>query len=301
MAQREDIQIASHGGILDAWMYPAIGVQRNEQSPVIILAQGLGGTKDMRLFEYCERFSAAGFVCVVFDYRYWGKSTGQPRGLVDVEAQLADWNTVIDYAAKLPQVDPERIGIFGSSFCGGHVIRLAATNPKVKATVSQCPFTDGFASTCAIGLAPLPKLAWLALRDVFWSTQANPVRVPLLGDPGEAALMSTEECKPGYQRLLPPGMTQLEIDAVPARLILHMPFLYPGAYAKSVPTPIYFAICGRDTVTPPDASLKFVKLAPKGTIEIYKESNHFDIYVGQLFERAIADYIAFFKKNLAAN
>ncbi|WFD00407.1 hypothetical protein MYAM1_003156 [Malassezia yamatoensis] len=296
---REDIQIASHGEILDAWVYPAVGAKAGARSPAIVLAHGLGGTKEMRLDAFSERFSAAGFVCVVFDYRYWGKSTGQPRGLIDVDSQLADWNTVIDFVAKLPQVDPERMGIFGSSFSGGHVIRLAATNPKVKATVSQCPFTHGLSSAQTVGLLPLPKLAFLAIWDMFFSSQENPVRVPLLGKPGDAALLNTEDSLSGIQQLLPANKV-LEMESIPARLILHFPFLYPGSYAKQVRTPIYFAVCGKDSVAPPGPTLKYAKQAPKGTVHVYAEDGHFDIYVGQSFERAVKDYIDFFQTNLAA-
>ncbi|WFC95687.1 hypothetical protein MBRA1_002340 [Malassezia brasiliensis] len=269
--QREDIKIPCEGEILDAWLYPAAGSSAGSQSPAIVLGHGLGGVKDMRLDAYCERFSQAGFVCVAFDYRYWGKSSGKPRGLIDVELQVEDWNTMIDYVSKLPQVDSQRIGIFGSSFSGGHVIRLAATNPLVRATVSQCPFTDGLASAWKVGLLPLPKLAMLSLWDMFFSSKDEPVRVPLLGKPGEAALLNSPDCVAGCRSLLPPGVDKFDIEAVPARLVLHFPFLYPGSYARRVQTPILFAICGSDSVAPPGPTLSYARQAPKGVIQINNE------------------------------
>ena len=298
MVQREDIQIPSEGEILDAWLYPAAGATAGKPSPSIVLDHGLGGVKEMRLDAYCEHFSQAGFVCVAFDYRYWGKSTGEPRGLIDVELQIEDWNNVINYVSKLPQVDAQRIGVFGSSFGGGHVIRLAATNPLVRATVSQCPFTDGLASARTVGLLPLPKLALLSLWDTFFSSKNEPVRVPLLGKPGEAALLNTPDCVAGCRSLLPPGVDKLDIEAIPARLVLHFPFLYPGTYARRVPTPILFAICGSDSVAPPGPTLSYARQAPKGVIQMYSGVGHFDIYTGKAFEQAVTNYTAFYRANL---
>lgn len=298
MVEREDIKIPCGDEILDAWLYPAAGASARKQSPAVVLGHGLGGVKEMRLDAYCEHFSQAGFVCVAFDYRYWGKSSGKPRGLIDVELQIEDWNTVIDYVSKLPQVDPQRIGTFGSSFGGGHVIRLAATNRLVRATVSQCPFTNGFASARTVGLLPLPKLAMLSLWDIFFSSKDEPVRVSLLGKPGEAALLNTPDCVAGCRSLLPPGVDTFDIEAVPARLVLHFPFLYPGSYARCVPTPILFAICGSDSVAPPGPTLSYARQAPKGVIQMYSGVGHFDIYTGKAFEQAVSNYTAFYRVNL---
>lgn len=103
---------------------------------------------------------------------------------------------------------------------------------------------------------------------------------------------------PGYQALLPPGMTNLEVEAVPARAALWIPLARPGAYASQVKTPIFFAICAKDTVAPPGPTLKFAKQAPKGTPKSYDDLGHFDIYVGEPFERATKDYVEFYKANL---
>lgn len=298
MSVRETIKIPSHGELLDAWKYPSAGAASRSRSPAIVLAHGLGAIKELRLDAFSERFSQAGYVCVVFDYRYFGGSTGYPRGLIDVESQIEDWNVVLDYVARMPEVDPDRIGIFGTSFSGGHAIRLAATNPRVKATVSQCPFTDGLASSTTVGFLPLPKLAFLAVWDMFFSSKEKPVRVPLVGSPGEAALLNSTDSYSGYLSLLPPGMTELEVDAVPARVILHFPFLYPGSYAKQIKRPIFFAICGNDLVAPAGPTLRYAKQAPKATIQYHENMGHFDIYTGEAFEHAVRDYITFYRTHL---
>ena len=66
----------------------------------------------MRLDAYADRFSAAGYACLVFDYRNFGDSEGQPRQLVDVGLQLQDWTAAVAYARTLPGIDLNRIGLW---------------------------------------------------------------------------------------------------------------------------------------------------------------------------------------------
>lgn len=92
-------------------------------------------------------------------------------------------------------------------------------------------------------------------------------------------------------------MSKLDVEAVPARLVLSLPLDRPGAYASQVKTPILFGICKKDSVAPAPPTLKYAKKAPKGTIKEY-DAGHFDVYVGDSFERVIQDYLDFYKEHL---
>jgi hypothetical protein len=297
---RRDIYIPSHGEKLHAWFYPTPQKEEGRKPPVVVMAHGLGGVKEMRLDAFAERFSEAGLSCLVFDYRFFGQSTGKPRGLIDIADQLEDWKVAIEFAGKMDEVDPDRIALFGSSFSGGHVIKLAAElNDKVKATVSQCPFTSGFASAPTVGLTVVPRIAFHALRDLLFGSKQNPAAyVPLVADPGQTALLNAADCVSGYKALLKPGQTQLEVEQVPARIGFWLSLYRPGAYAKRVKTPIYFAICGKDTVAPAGTTLSFAKQAPKGTPKVYKDMGHFDVYVGDAFDVVTKDYTNFYRNTL---
>jgi cephalosporin-C deacetylase-like acetyl esterase len=185
--KRKNITFTSHGETISAWLYQSEKSKSDTsyKGPAIVLAHGLGAVKDMRLDAYSERFQAEGYTCLAFDYRYSGESTGKPRGLINVEKQLEDWAIAIEYVRSLSYVDAESIGIFGSSFGGGNVIRVAAKDPTIKAVISQCPFTSGFHSSLTTGYSVLPKLLYYALKDVAFGTLENPVTVPLAGEPGE--------------------------------------------------------------------------------------------------------------------
>lgn len=298
MCVRSDVQIPCGGDTVAAWLYPAQRTGRLSEYPAIVMAHGLGGVKEFGLDAYCERFSQAGYICIAFDYRHWGASTGEPRGLIDIEREIYDWNTVIQYTAQLPQVDAARIAVFGTSLSGGYAIRLAATNPLVKCAVCQCPFTNGLASANSVGYLHAMRMLFLALWDAFFSWPTNPVRIPLIAPPGEFAMENSFDAYQGYRAMLPPGKEEADIREVPARIVLQLPFSFPGTYAKHVKGPIFFAICADDTVTPPATTLHYAKQAPKGTVRVYEGMGHFAVITREGFERVVPDYVAFLQENL---
>jgi pimeloyl-ACP methyl ester carboxylesterase len=266
-------------------------------APVIVMAHGLGAVRGMRLDAYAERFCAAGYACLVFDYRHFGDSDGQPRQLLDIGRQLDDWAAAIAYARSLKEVDSSRVVLWGSSFGGGHVIAAAARDGNITAVVSQCPFTDGPASVLAMPPLASAKVSALALRDAIGARFGQaPVMVATAGPPGSTALMSAPDAEPGYLALVP--ATAPFSNEVAARIALGITFYIPGRKAAQVACPILFCICESDSVAPAKAALRHARKAPRGEIKLYPEG-HFDIYVGDAFERIIADQIQFLNTHVA--
>jgi uncharacterized protein len=130
--------------------------------PTIVMSHGWGGVvKGLRLDAI--KFARAGYLVIAFDYRGWGNSdsrlvpVGMPekkdgklvaevkevREVVDPIDQTTDIANAINWAVGDKQCDPERIGLWGSSFAGGHVVYVAARDPRVKAFVSQVGSMDG--------------------------------------------------------------------------------------------------------------------------------------------------------------
>lgn len=287
MANRSDVQFLSGGVVCRAWLYLPDG----GPAPVIVMAHGLGGVRGMRLDVFAERFQAAGYACLVFDYRHFGDSDGQPRQLLDIGRQLDDWAAAITFARTLDGVDATRIVLWGSSFGGGHVIVAAARDGGVAAVVSQCPFTDGPASAMAMPPRTSIALTALGLRDAIGARLGRePIMVPLAGEPGSTALMSTVDALPGYLGLVSEGIPFR--NEVGARVALHIPLQRPGRSAADVTCPILFCVCETDSVAPAKATLRHAGRAPRGEVKLYADG-HFDIYVGEAFERVVADQIDF--------
>lgn len=105
--------------------------------------------------------------------------------MISVSKQLEDFHSAIEFTRSLSQVDPERIGIFGSSFGGGNVIQVASQDSRIKATISQCPFTHGLRSALKAGITVAPFIFARALRDWMWGSDDEPIMISLIGNPGE--------------------------------------------------------------------------------------------------------------------
>src|SRR5580693_8288419 len=204
MAQREDVWFSSGDDRVSAWLYRP---SSSDTIPLVVMAHGLGAVRTMRLDAYAERFSAAGYACLVFDYRNCGDSEGEPRQLLDISMQLQDWTVAVAYAKTLAGIDPKRIGLWGTSFGGGHVIATAARLPGIAAVVSQCPFTDSVASLGAMDPLISARLTALAARDLITARfGGTPVMVQTAGLPGEVALMTAPDAYPGFLGLVPDGV-----------------------------------------------------------------------------------------------
>ncbi len=292
---RRDVHFRSGDAEVAAWLYTPPG---EGPSAAVVLGHGLGGIKEMGLGPYAERFAAAGFVALAFDYRHFGESGGEPRLLLDIDRQLADWRAAVAYVRGLPEVDPARVALFGSSFGGGHVILTAARDQTVAAVVAQCPFVDGLASSRATSLRTKLALVPLVVRDELARLRgAEPVRVPLAGPPGSAALMSAPDAYEGHRRLVPAGVEHP--DAVPARVAPRIVLHRPIRQAHRVAAPTLFCVCEHDSVAPASAALSCAAKMPRAEVVRYP-IGHFDIYAGEPFERAVADQVGFLRRHILA-
>jgi dienelactone hydrolase len=290
---RHDVSFASGDATCAAWLYLPTGVT---SPPVVILGHGLGATREMRLDAYAERFAEAGIAAFAFTYRHFGDSGGQPRQLLSIKRQLADWDAAIAHIKGRGDVDRNRIAVWGSSFGGGHAITVASRHPELVAAVSQCPFTDGLASMLALGPVGSLKLMRPVGRDVMAMTRRRaPVTVPLAAPPGSLAVMNAPDALPGYRALVPDGGTF--VNEAAARFIPTAAMYRPGRSTRKVTMPILFCVSNTDSVTPPEQTLRYAKAARKGEVKTY-DAGHFDFYLGDAFEEIVGDQVEFLTRHL---
>ncbi|HEY2193897.1 MAG TPA: alpha/beta fold hydrolase [Actinomycetospora sp.] len=298
---RREVHFTSGTDRCHAWLYrPDIPEQGGRQPPVIVMAHGLGAIKILRLDAFAERFATAGYACLVFDYRHFGDSEGQPRELLSIRRQRDDWRAAVTYARTLPGVDRHRIVAWGTSFAGGHAITTAADMPDIAAAIAQCPFTDGLASTGRIPPRALAALLVAVARDQLAHLRHRaPVRVKVAARPGEVGLMSADDIVEDTLALLAAcGLTEQDYpNDVPARVALTIPFDRPGGRTRDVSCPILFCVCEHDSVAPPKATLRHAARAPRGEVRTY-DAGHFDIYTGDLFEHVIGDQLDFLTRHV---
>jgi uncharacterized protein len=290
---RHDVSFASGEDICAAWLYTPAGVIA---PPVVILGHGLGATREMRLDAFAERFAQAGIAALAFTYRHFGDSGGQPRQLLSIKRQLADWDAAIAYVKARHDVDGARIAVWGSSFGGGHSITVASRHPELRAAVAQCPFTDGLASALALGPAASLKVLPTVAKDCASIIGCRaPRMIPLAGPPGSIALMNAPDALPGYEALQPAGTTFR--NEVAARVTPTIMAYRPGRAAKKINFPILFCVSNTDTVTPPTQTLRYARTAPRGEIKRY-DAGHFDFYLGEAFEVLVRDQVEFLTRHL---
>jgi len=268
--------------------------------PCVVIAHGFGGTVDSGLLPYAERFAAAGLDALAFDYRHFGASDGEPRQLVSIREQLEDYAAAIACARSLPGVDPARIAVWGSSYSGGHVVPVAVADGRVAAAIAQTPAMDGLAAVANVaryaGPALVARLIAAGVRDQIAALRGEaPVMIAVVGPPGSVAVMTAPDAQPGYENIAGP----LWRNEVPARIMLRAGSYRPGRQAERLPCPILVQVADRDSVAPVKPAQDVVwRATGRGEMRTYP-IGHFDVYVGEPFERAVADQLHFLRRHLA--
>ncbi|AFM16901.1 X-Pro dipeptidyl-peptidase (S15 family) [Mycolicibacterium chubuense NBB4] len=293
MTTREDVRIPAGQDQIAAYLYRPDATPLRTR-PCIVMAHGFTATRDDGLPAYAEAFCAAGYVVVVFDYRNFGASTGRPRQLLDIGMQHADYHTVVAWARRLDGVDPDRIVVWGSSFSGGHVLAVAAGDPRIAAVISQAPFTDGVATLMAEPLPLIPKAIAAAVRDQVGAWRGRPpLLMPAVGEPGTVAAMTSPDAKPGFEAIV--GENSLWRNEFSARVSLRLASYRPGAKTSRLAMPLLVCVCENDAVTPPGPTIKAAHRAPRGELRRYPYG-HFDIYNDPQVK---ADQLAFLQRVFA--
>lgn len=293
---RADLDFDSHGTRCSAWHFPA---EHDELAgpggrPCVVMGHGFGATKDAGLEPFAERFAAAGLDVVVFDYRGYGTSDGDPRQNVHHLRHREDYHSAVAAARALDGVDPDRIVVWGSSYAGGHVIAVAAQDQRIAGVVSQGAAMDGLAAVLLIlryaGPLQLLRLTAHALRDLAGALlRRQPHLIPVVGPPGSLAAITPEGAEAGYTHIMGPTFR----NEMCARGILPIMVNRPVTFASKVTAPALLVMATQDNVAPPSAVRTVAKkLAGRVQVESF-DVGHFDIYVGETFEKSVAVQTAF--------
>lgn len=292
---RRTVDFRSGDSYCSAWLYLPDSVS-DTRAPVVVMGHGLGATREMGLAPYAERFAAAGLAVLVFTYRHLGDSGGQPRQVLSMAEQLADWDAALAYATALPEVDASRVAVWGSSLGGGHAMAVAARHPELRAAVAQCPFTDGIASARALGVRESLTLFGFVARDVLAAARRKePVCVPVAAPPGQPGLMTARDALPGMLALLPENYQW--VNRAAARSVLSLLRYRPGRAAKRIAAPVLICISATDSVAPPGPTERYARQAPRGDVRLYA-AGHFDFYLGDAYQQLVADQTKFLVSHL---
>ncbi|MCG5433335.1 alpha/beta fold hydrolase [Mycobacterium sp. MYCO198283] len=301
---RTDVTFLSGGTTCAAWLYRPDGVTN---PPIVVLAHGFAAFRELRLDAYAARFAQAGYAALVFDYRHWGASDGEPRRILDIAKQQADWRAAVAYARSLDGVDTSRVVGWGSSFGGGHVLTLAARDNAFTAAIVQVPHVSGPASAFSQSPKLVARLVAAGLRDQVGAWLGRePYRVTSIGRPGDFAMMTSpgayelvEEMAGGEAAEHKRAQLEAEND-VAARIALRVPTYSPGRHATKITAPTLVQLATKDDVTPYAKARKIVARIPHGEVKSY-DISHFEPYLDPHFEQIVTDQIDFLNRHVGAS
>jgi uncharacterized protein len=295
--EREDVHFASGRERCAAWLYRPSGPK--SPAPCVVMASGFSCVRDQGLDAFAERFAAAGFAVLAFDYRCFADSGGEPRQLVRASRQCDDWRAALSFVRSLEWIDDRRIAIWGFSAGGGHVQLLAMTEPGIGAAIGVAPLVDGARTLNYIGGLPLlARLGLAGVRDGLRALRgAEPYRVPATGPPGSGAVISSPEGLSGFESITPPGSSWR--NEACARTFIAPPYRL-ARKVRHIPIPILYCITEGDDVTPPALGMQAAERAPFGELHTYP-GGHFDAFLGETLERMAADQLDFLTRRLTAS
>ncbi len=277
---RRDIEFDAEGTTLRGWFYPAAGA--SGAAPVIVMAHGLSAVKEMYLDKYAEAFSEAGLGALVFDNRNFGASDGEPRQEIDPVAQVRDYRHAITYAIGLPEVDRNRVGVWGSSYSGGHALVLGAIDQRVKAVVAQVPLVSGYENIRSLVRSDLIG----GFRDMFDADREArfrgeaPQMVPAVSeDPAGPAAMPTADSYQWFtetHELRAPSWR----NEITLRSVEMLREYEPDSYVHRIaPTPLLVLVAEDDVLTPTELTLATYQKAREPKKLVILPGGHFDAYV----------------------
>lgn len=298
---RTDISFPSRGLLCKGWLYLPETPAAGGKWPAIVMAHGFSAVKEMFLDRFAEHFAAVGFATLVFDFRFLGQSDGEPRGQIFPHEQLEDYRNAISWIAGRSEIDSERIGIWGTSYSGGHVLHLSAFDPRIKAAVAQVPavgvwrqMLHGESRTALRGM-----LGMLAMDRAarFKSGVVNYLKV--VAPPGEPCVLSAPDAWEWFQKVgeeaAPTWENRVSLESLERMLE------YDPAFAIELvsPTPLQMIVAEQDSLIPIEVARQVFDRAGEPKRWTALPCRHFDVYATEpWFSRASQAASEWFRAHL---
>ena len=275
--------------------------------PCVVLAHGFSGTMDWVVPDFAAVFAAAGLAVLIFDYRHFGSSEGEPRQLVDSRRQLADLRNALGYVRSRDDVDTGRVALWGTSLGGSHVIELAAEDPDLAAVVANVPALDMYAGLRGRfhpqEFKPGPVQTVAATARLVVAAAADEMRgwlgrsphyVAVYGPLGKAAFSNPTLAQ--RFREVGAGAPSWRNEFTP-RFLFHGPRYRDGTVEK-IACPLMVTLARDDAEVSSSFVLQKLSRATHPEIRIYPVG-HFDMYHGAVQAELARDHRDFLLRRLA--
>lgn len=268
----------------------------HEQLPAILMVGGWGSVQSALTGPFVNRFVAAGYAVMEFDFPCWGLSAGWPRQDINPWRRVKAANAALAHLKSQPQVDAYRVVLWGSSFGGGHVVDLAAQHDDLQGAIIQVPMLDGVATVRAV--PPLRLVQFMGYGVAGLLSPNSALQIPTVARHGEFGSMDRDNAYEAMEL----GLKALEgrkyVNKVTARSLLTMAFYRPWTRLKAVQTPMLIMGATRDTVAP-FVEAKIRKVGNPNLQIVKMDADHFDPYFEPYFSENIKQQLSFLEKVFA--
>lgn len=277
-AEREDTTITMPDGVeLAAWLYLPDGPGPH---PTVVMSHGFTALRRMGLDAYASVFHDAGLACVVYDHRNWGDSGGEPRHETDPWRQLDDMREVVSWARALPALDENHIGVWGTSYSGGHALMMGALDRRVSAVVAQVPLVDGdafFGASLKGGGGDRFLERLTADRDARHRGE----EVKTVKSAADGSTTAQWAAATDVEGVWPNRLTLRSLEAVASYM--------PRNHTRRIsPTPLMMIVADNDEITPLEPQLAAFEAAREPKQLVRFDCLHYDVYVPPLVEQSAA-------------
>ena len=288
---RTDIEFLSAGVTCRGWLYRPEGAVG--PIPAIVMSHGFSATRHMGLAAFAERFRAAGFAVLVFDYRCLGDSDGAERGRIIPQEQHDDLRAAIDFIQAQPGIDPARIGLWGTSYSGGHVLFVGALDARVKAIVAQVPALAVARSLIGfVGAEGFAAYLAAFAADLTGRNAGRPsARVPIVAPEGQPSVFPSPEARDWFATSAP-GPEAGWVNHTTLESLARMAEYTPAAFIDLAAKPLLILAAEHDGIIPvAQVHEVFARAQEPKELEVYP-CGHFGLYPGRPFHEAAAERAA---------
>jgi uncharacterized protein len=258
----------------------------NGPFPAVVMAGGWCYVKELRQPQYAEKFVQAGCAALVFDYRRLGSSSGEPRQHLDPWDQIEDYKNAITFVSSLPEIDATRIGIWGISYSGGHVLIVGATDTRVKSVVSNVPVVDGYQTMWRMhGTVRFRGLKALVAEERLKRTESGTHSyMPMSGTPAgpndEFSVWPDDDVKKVFEELKATQAPRHEHRNTIASLERLMEYDASAFAPRLINVPVMMIVADQDDITMWDQEIAAFDAVPSSRKElvVIPSTSHMTLY-----------------------
>jgi len=288
------VSFHSEGAKLTGYLHGLDAAGTGRRRAGIVVCAGFAGVQGIYLPEICEALASAGYVSLRFDYRGFGESEG-PRGRVVPLEHVQDIRSALTFLQQQPEVDPERIGLYGTSFGGAHVSYTAAVDERVACTVSTVGIGNGRRWMRSLRRywewqAFLRRLAEERVHRVLTGrvTYVSPYEI-MLRDP------DTEAVHAERLKQFPGSVVDIALESGEA-IIEYAP---EDVVHRIAPRAILWIHSGSDELVPPEESeAMYARAGEPKKLVILRGFTHYDVYKGEGFSTVMREATDWYRRFL---